>query len=262
MSMIYSLCLAVQLTGQNLVKDSSFANNIGNQYDMNPDWTILTRDAAIIHDTRNSLDKHAAFIYSLDTSHSDFLNLNVLYADSKTRMHSGVVKCELASQMERDTMYNVSVWILPEEYIDLESIQVFFSEKSSNNPKDLTSVRRIDLKCADGSFIANKVTKVVKAETIQTANQKPWRLVFLNKWIKLQAIYKANGGEKYLYIGNIHDFKYFVYKRNRSGKKRKRARIKSELPFYYLLNQGTPLRGFEIDDVSVRKSVSNADCAQ
>jgi len=217
-------------------------------------------------DNRRHYDSTEYFRYlTLYSDHKDYLRFRPVDFPSQnsTQYFSDVFFCELSKPLVKDSVYKIQMWVLPPEFLEIPSIQIYLSDKklmSVAKIKDGKNANRVDLYSPDSSMLINKVTSIkeVGSDTAVQFYYSGWDLKFLDKWICISNTYKAVGGERFFYIGNINSFKYTAYVFNTwllSFHRHELVPLKKRIGLYktyeYQSYVGLNRTDFMLDDISV-----------
>jgi hypothetical protein len=244
--------------GQNLVQDSSFffSDSLGkNKY-----WFAQGSAAPFINTGASYFYQHKLYafdsLYSgisgFGTTHKDFCRFQPLlypYLYS-TAFYSEVIACELSSPLVMDSIYEIKLWLYPSATFSIPSVQVYFSDNKLTKSQKIKAEGRADLYTSDSSAILNRIISVKRRGKGEagTFNTK-WNIEFQNKWICISGKYKARGGERYFYIGNVSNLSFTAFSTKVRRRKMEFVPIKDNNPFENLNFDFDMV----IDDVSVRR---------
>lgn len=249
---IISILLSVSCSSQNLIPDSSFActDSTGtNKY-----WFGVTDHSEVFIAPSDTCVKLYGMIHRYgsraDSSRHDFFWFNPFYWEPGTRVQKPhVIGCELLEVLERDSLYEVSMWVLPSPLLEIEAVQVYFSDKKLLKVDKIKNSPRVDLIRPSGQKLINAVVAIRKKTKNETGTfYGKWIVDFENKWLRISGTYKASGNEKFLYVGNVNKFTYQVY----TGKVKRKKLIpdKENDPENAIFQQ--MLMNWLIDDISVK----------
>lgn len=250
----FLVCVSSGIYSQNLIPDSSFSHSISRL--KNESWNTQITKTGIFIDTLAKKDSSnwdkiwLKRTLACDAQRVDFLHFRPLDFPTpfSTHFFSDVVYCELTEPLIADSIYNIGMWVFPADFLSVPSFQIYFSETELFQVDKIKKAHRVDLYREDSCAIINTVMKVEKTGRItQETHYSGWEIQFENKWFYISGKYKAKGGERFFYIGNVNQFEYIAYDFN--VKKHKLSPRKDNNP------QKCPGNAFDffIDDVSVRK---------
>ncbi|MDQ3142489.1 MAG: hypothetical protein M3Q56_09630 [Bacteroidota bacterium] len=237
---------------QNLIQDSSFSYN--ESISKNKYWNNQVTKTGGFYDSRLFTDPLLPWSWAMkralliDSSRKDFFEFTPLNTNNSSYLYSDVVFCELTEPLIKDSIYKIQMWVLPPECIAISSIQVYFSDLKLLKVDKIKNSHRADLFRQDSSMIVNNLlfARKKKKNEFGTFYSK-WVMQFEDKWLCISGTYKAVGGERYFYVGNVNKFNYVAYVPK--IRKNKLIRIKNNDPRESPKNSTE----FFIDDVSIRK---------
>lgn len=232
---------------QNMIPDSSFTSET--RY-----WHTYNGHQAQFFATPYQLDTGFNWIHrkmiSIDTCHPDFVFLRLVqFENGPGHITSDVIYTKLTQLLVKDSVYTISLLIYPADFISVPYAQVHFSKKLVSQPERLLNEKRSDLYLPDSSAITNKVLSIKKTKDNEVGYYWSHHVfTFEDKWLRISGKYKAEGGETFIYIGNIAPCHYTAYSSKVFIHKRRKCRKNNP--------ERSPVTGFIflLDDFVVRKN--------
>src|SRR5574337_792821 len=164
-----SICLFgwLALPSQNLIPDSSF--RFSESMTKNKYWSREIGNSGAFEDSGfyKGSDKGYEWEYlkveKIDSTRKEYFDFAPLHFLTETSpVYSDVVFCQFSEPLEKDSIYEIKMWVLPAECIAIPSIQVYFSDTKILKADKLKNASRVDLIRPDSSMIINKLVSARK----------------------------------------------------------------------------------------------------
>ncbi len=210
---IFFLQIFVVSTAQNLVPNPSFEANKGcpeedKQIELVRDWWSPLGFPFYFHECngyktpyrRNVPPNEKKYNTKLVQANTGKAYVGIYLASiSNEKMPHDYIMTELKDSLEKNQMYEVSMFVrLADVWKYADNIGVYFSKE-----KYKVSKRQLIKLSPTYQYYCNRASLTFKQNTC-ILRHKGAKLNSRDKWVKVEGLYRAKGGERYLTIGNFH----------------------------------------------------------